>query len=454
MSKSTIVYAEGKRTRFKSGLSLVTIFVVASVLLLAWRADVFRDHSFIRIPDFVVPAMVGCIVLTPVILWFVRSTLGIQIRNQNTPTSWKIPNTATLLLILFLCVGGFVIALRSKKDGASIGNDVQFLEESAQSGVRFVHAKPIFDPRVSNIMPWLSAVGASASAADYDNSGRTSVFLTNSNFNSQDALFRNDGTRKGIPHFIDVTEESGLRDINKDGVSMAAAWGDYDNDGFPDLYIVRAGGGNLLFHNVPVLDDKGNAVIGPEGVARRKFVNLTRESNTGSVGYGVGALWFDYDRDGRLDLVVADYFASVYSPRIFGSTAAEVGREPLDLWHLKDTRFMPDSFNNARNGGGVMVFHNEGDGKFSEVHGSLGLRHTGFALAIGAADLNNDGWPDLYVANDFGPDDLYINSRTEAGDRIFSRVEGGFTADKIGRDTKKGMNVDFGDVDHDRSLAI
>jgi hypothetical protein len=303
-------------------------------------------------------------------------------------------------------------------------------------------------------MPWLAAVGASASAADYDGSGRVSIFLTSSAFNTEDGLFRNVGVKEGIPQFINVTDEVGLSHINDGGVSMAAAWGDYDNDGFPDLYVVRAGGGNLLFHNVPAVGANGQQMIGSDGRPLRKFVNVTPQSNTGNVGYGVGALWFDYDRDGKLDLVVADYFASYYSSHVMQAGNAQKRQVPLDLWHLRDTRFMPDSFNNARNGGGVLVFHNDGGGHFSEVHDLLGMKHTGFALAIGAADLNDDGWPDLYVANDFGPDDLYINSQSRSGTREFVRVEGGFTADKIGRDTKKGMNVDFGDIDHSGHLAI
>jgi hypothetical protein len=363
------------------------------------------------------------------------------------PDSWQVPNAWTILALLVLCIGTFMAT--TWKPRRSADSPIHFKEVSAAAGITFINSKPLFDSRLDNIMPWMTAVGASASAADYENSGNVSVFLTNCAHGSENALFRNEGTIDGVPHFRDVTSEVGLDHLNEDGSSMAAAWGDYDNDGFPDLLVVRAGGGNRLFHNEPMLDAQGRAVRDSHGVARRKFVDVSAAAGVGYVGYGVGALWFDFDHDGKLDLLIANYFPSHYRDSNHRETS-----ERLDLWHLTSTNFMAESFNDAANGGGLLLYHNEGNGRFREMHEELGLTSTGWALAIGAADLNNDGWPDIYVANDFGADDLYINQPSRKGGRKFVRVEGGITADKIGRDTKKGMNVDFGDYDHSGYQSI
>lgn len=374
---------------------------------------------------------------------------------MHKPDGWQRPNLPTFVIVLLICIGALYATTRSPVGRDPALKYVKFREVSHAAGLAFVHSKLSFDPRVSNIMPWLSSVGASASAADFDNSGLVSVFFTNSSPNSQNALFRNDRIADGVPRFHDVTAEVGLLNLNTTGASLAAAWGDYDNDGYPDLYIVRAGAPNKLFHNVPVLDANSKPALNAQGRAVRTFVDVTDSSGTGNLGYGVGALWFDFDRDGRLDLLVADYFPSYYDRATHTTSPYPTANsEFLDLWHLQTTRFMAESFNDAANGGGVLLYHNDGGGHFTEIHKEAGLTHTGWALALGTADLNNDEWPDIYVANDFGPDDLYMNVSNDQNGRRFARVQGGFTADKVGRDTKKGMNVDFGDIDHNGSLSI
>ncbi len=139
-------------------------------------------------------------------------------------------------------------------------------------------------------------------------------------------------------------------------------------------------------------------------------------------------MWIDYDGDGLLDLYVGNYFA------------------PFDLWHLETTRVMHDSFENARNAGRNSLWHNQGDGTFTDLGKQLGVDDPGWTLAVGHGDLDNDGWPDLYVANDFGPDQLYMNNR----DGTFRNV----TEQVLGQDTKKGMNVEFGDLDGDGWLDV
>ena len=105
-----------------------------------------------------------------------------------------------------------------------------------------------------------------------------------------------------------------------------------------------------------------------------------------------GAIWVDYDRDGLLDLYVTAYF-----------------RDDVDLWHLATTRIMHNSFEFATNGGKNLMFHNLGNGRFEDVTDKLGVGSTRWTLAAAAADFNEDGWPDIYLANDYGPEELYLN---------------------------------------------
>ena len=133
------------------------------------------------------------------------------------------------------------------------------------------------------------------------------------------------------------------------------------------------------------------------------------------------AVWFDYDGDGLLDLFVGGYYP-----------------EDVDLWHLKSTRMMPDSFEYARNGGRKYLFHNLGNGRFEEVSAKLGIDSRRWALASGAADLRGTGHQDLFVANDYGVSELYLNDGKrfhEAGEQT-----------GVGFAPKSGMNVAFGDV--------
>ncbi|HWL92668.1 MAG TPA: CRTAC1 family protein, partial [Phycisphaerae bacterium] len=290
-----------------------------------------------------------------------------------------------------------------------------FTDVTAAAGINHVHHRPVLDHQLNNIMPWVASVGAAAAAADYDRDGWIDLFVTDSDKKKPNHLYRNmgDGT------FTDVAQQAGVAWWNDDrGTAMSAVWGDYDNDGWPDLFIVRWGENLLLRNNM----DGTFSNATPKYFTRRDGSRGTQWANA------CAAVWLDFNLDGRLDIYVGNYF------------------DEHDLWHLKTTRIMHDDFENSRNGGPNYLYRQNADGTFSEVAKELGLDDTGWTLAVGSADVNNDGWPDLYCANDFGPDQLHLSNR----DGTF--IDASKAA--LGHDTKKGMNVDFGDINNDGWLEI
>jgi tetratricopeptide (TPR) repeat protein len=285
-----------------------------------------------------------------------------------------------------------------------------FTETAHAAGIAHRHHKPTLDPGLENIMPWMQSVGAAAAAGDFDHDGRIDLYVTNSDRGEPNFLYRNDGDGT----FTDVAAAAGLAAANDArGVSMDCIWGDYDNDGWIDLYLVRWGR-NSLYRN----DGDGTFTDVTEHVFRRQDGSPGTDWANGNA-----AIFLDYDLDGRLDIYVGNYF------------------RPVDLFRLQDTRIMHDDFERARNGGANFLYHQEPDGSFREVAAALGVDDPGWTLAVGSADLDNDGRPDLYCANDFGPDQLFLG---EPGG-TFRNV----SATALGTDTRKGMNVDFGDFDND-----
>ncbi|MBX3395641.1 MAG: VCBS repeat-containing protein [Phycisphaerae bacterium] len=308
-----------------------------------------------------------------------------------------------------------ILPERPTRDLATATTTPVFEDITKFAGLLNRHHKPTLDPKLDNIMAWVASVGAAAAAADYDRDGWIDLFVTDSAKGTPNHLYRNnrDGT------FTDVAARAGLADWNNDqGTAMDAVWGDYDNDGWPDLYVVRWGE-DILFRN--------NA----DGTFTNVTPKLFRRRD-GSPGMqwanGCAAIWLDFNLDGRLDLYIGNYF------------------DEYDLWNLTTTRIMHDDFENSRNAGRNFLFRQNADGSFTECAAEMGVDDTGWTLAVGAADLNNDGWPDIYAADDFGPDQLFLNGRGGP----FQNV----SATALGHDTKKGMNVDFGDVNNDGWLDI
>jgi len=287
------------------------------------------------------------------------------------------------------------------------------LEETTQAvGIDFTHQAPDLDPKLHHILPEVAQVGASVSVADVDEDGHPDLYVTNSKYGTRNALYRNQGDGT----FEDVAPELGVADVNREGTgtSMGSVWGDYNNDGYEDLFLYKWGQ-PMLFRN-----EEGGG-----------FTNVTdaldglpdwMNANT--------AAWLDVNQDGHLDLFVGGFFA-----------------DRFNLWDLETTRVMPESYEYATNGGHNYLFLNQGDGTFREVSEEWGLTGTRWTLAAVASDFNGSGYPDLFVANDFGADQFFVN---EDGERFRNASK----ASNVGRVPKSGMNASLGDVMNRGNLAL
>ena len=313
--------------------------------------------------------------------------------------SWR----RSIVVAAFVAAIVAVVVLNERAAGSVAGTSatIRLSEVAHASGIDFTHQAPTLDPQIANIAPHVGALGACVSVADVNNDVWPDLYFTSSRFGAANALYLNqkDGT------FRDVAAEAGVADVNRpgDGVSMGAVWGDYDNDGFEDLLVYKWGYPQL-FHNL------GNG----------RFEDVTAQSGLRRWMNSNSAVWVDFDRDGLLDLYITGYF-----------------RSDVDFWHLKTTRIMQHSWEFATNGGKNLLFKNLGRGHFQDVTDALGVGSTRWTLAVTAADFNDDGWPDLYLANDYGPEELYLN---RAGKR-FELASAG-----LSDDSKSGMAVALGDV--------
>lgn len=302
-------------------------------------------------------------------------------------------------------------AVATAVDGVDARTQYGFrLVESAEAaGLSFVHASPTLDPKLAHIMPLVASMGASVSIVDVDADGHDDLYVTTSREGDANRLYRN----RGDDTFEDIAERLGIAQLNTSeaGVSMGAVWGDYDNDGFEDLLLFRWGRAEL-FRN------EGGVSFSPVPQA-----GLPAWANINT------AIWFDFDRDGRLDMFLGGYYP-----------------EDVNLWRLSNTRMMPESFEYAGNGGRKYLYRNLGGGRFEEVSAQVGVSSRRWALAAVAADLTGSGYPDLFIANDYGVSELFVN---EGGRfREVGRASG------VGYAPKSGMNASVGDIFNDGRLAI
>jgi hypothetical protein len=286
----------------------------------------------------------------------------------------------------------------------------------SSSGITWVHENAMSDLRY---LP--ETMGPGCAFLDYDNDGWMDIYLVNSgpcDFYKpskplRNALYKNnrDGT------FTDVTEKAGVAGGT---FGMGVAAGDYDNDGFPDLFVTSYGR-CILYHN------NGNGT----------FTDVTEKSGLPMTGWTTSAVWFDYDNDGKLDLFVCS-FVDYGKTEHLSCGDNKMGRH----YYCIPRAFKPTS---------SFLFHNNGDGTFTEVgRGTDIAKSLGKSLGVVATDINNDGRMDLFVANDTVQNFLFVNRGTEGGktkwEEIALAAEVGFSENGQAR---SGMGVDAADFDGD-----
>ena len=293
---------------------------------------------------------------------------------------------------------------------------IHFVDITRPAGINFVHYTGAFGKKY---LP--ETMGAGCAFIDYNNDGKPDILLINgADFPGHHSrrttmkLYRNNGNGT----FTDVTAQAGL---NVEMYGMGVAVGDYDNDGWDDIYVTGLGEARL-FHN-----EHGH------------FRDVTQAAGVNDPGFGASAMWVDYDRDGKLDLFVTNYVK---------------WSEKGDLYCSLDGRHKSYCTPEAYPGDTCRLFHNLGNGRFEDVTKKAGIYDpTSKSLGVAAIDYDRDGWPDLAVTNDTEPNKLYHNNRngtfTEQG------VQAGiaFSEDGIARGA---MGIDAADFDHSGrpSLAI
>jgi len=292
----------------------------------------------------------------------------------------------------------------------------QFADVTAQAGIHFQHNSGAYGGK---LLP--ETLGSGCAFLDYDADGWPDILLVNSmdwpghkRQRSTLKLYRNnrDGT------FTDVTKAAGL-DIELYGMGVAVA--DYDNDGFPDIFISCVGQ-SRLFHNT----GKGS------------FIDVTQKAGLlNKQGFSTSAVWFDYDRDGLLDLFVCNYVRWAADHDVFCSLDGK-----------NKSYCTPEAYR----GDTCWLFHNRGDGTFEDVTSTSGIFDTSSkSLGVAMLDFDQDGWPDLLVANDTQPNKLYRNLRNGKFKDV--GVEMGLAFSDEGK-ARAGMGVDCADFDNSGKPGI
>jgi hypothetical protein len=294
---------------------------------------------------------------------------------------------------------------------------ITFTDVTAQAGIHFKHNSGAFGKKY---LP--ETMGSGVCFLDYDNDGWQDILLVNSmdwpghkSGKSFPALYHNNGDGT----FSDVTRQAGLA---MEMYGLGCTVGDYDNDGYVDIYITTVGS-NHLFHNL------GNG----------KFADVTATAGVADPGFSASAVWFDYDNDGKLDLFVAHY--------IDWSIETD---QYCSLDNKNKSYCTPQRYK----GESSTLFHNKGDGTFENVTRRAGLYDpTSKSLGIALLDYDNDGWLDLFVSNDTEPNKLYRNNHN--GTFTDVAVATGVAYSEAGT-VRAGMGTDAADYDDSgwQSLVI
>lgn len=317
--------------------------------------------------------------------------------------------------ILLLGVSGlWLIFLPTSSGQTARGPVIQFSNVTESAGIKFKHFKGNKGISINR-----EEFGPGVCVADFDGDGWQDIYFVNGRdlydrgISVTNALYRNnhDGT------FTDVTEKAGVPGT---GYGLGCVWGDFDNDGFPDLFVTQYGK-NVLYHN------NGNGT----------FTDVTDKAGVGGLESGAfhsGATFFDYDRDGWLDLYVGSYV------------------NPGDKRYCKLGDVLSSCAPSEYRGSPDALYHNNHDGTFTNVTQAAGIyQPLGKNLSVQAGDYDDDGWPDLFVANDGLNAYLYHNERngrfTEVG------LSTGMAVTAGGR-VMAAMCISLGDYDNDGHLDL
>jgi hypothetical protein len=298
---------------------------------------------------------------------------------------------------------------------------VQFSDITTSSGITFKHE---LSPEKKYIAESMSG---GVALFDYDNDGYLDIYFVNSL--TVDLLKANKKTRSALYHnnhngtFSDVTDKAKVGDV---GWGMGCAVGDFNSDGFEDLYVTSIGSDHLFKNN-------GNGT----------FTDVTQKAGVSDPRFSTGAAFLDYDNDGKLDLFVTNYvgFDMNNLPTFGEGPTCQFKGVPVQC----GPRGLP--------GAGDSLFHNNGDGTFTDVSKKAGVADSRgyYGLDVVGSDFDGDGWIDIFVANDSTPNFLYHNN----GNGTFSEIgfESGTALDKNGNE-QGCMGVTLGDYDHDGLLDL
>jgi hypothetical protein len=334
----------------------------------------------------------------------------------------KLVRCQTCRLACALFVACIAISATGRAQGgppstpASAEKPGRFVDITDKTGIHFLHQAPHTSRKYL-----IETMGSGVGLFDCDNDGRLDIFFVNGapypDLTPPGTIPQKTGPeywnrlyhQKKDGTFEDITEKAGLQGI---GYGMGVAIADYDNDGYEDIYVTGYGS-NHLYHN------NGNCT----------FTDVTDKAGVGGGGWSTSAAWVDLDRDGLLDLVVDRYVTWDWDDKFCG--------QPENRGYCHPDVFQPIT---------MLVYHNDGNGHFTEVSHKLGLDRPAKALGIAIADYDRDGRPDIFVANDSMPEFLFHQKKDGTYEEV--GLESGVAVDGDGR-TFAGMGVDFADYDND-----